>query len=180
MNYEDVLLFWFSRTSKDKWFKNDQAFDEEIRRLFGRCWASACRGELFTWRENLYGRLAEIIVLDQFSRNLNRQSCIAWQQDGMALILAQETLNIEGWEHLTLDEKGFMLMPWMHSESVIIHEKAVELFAQLKGGSYAQSEREHREIILRFGRYPHRNALLGRASSADEQAFLEKQRLSFF
>nr|WP_041526318.1 DUF924 family protein [Pantoea sp. At-9b] len=180
MNYEDVLQFWFSHTSEDKWFKNDQAFDDEIRRLFGHCWVSACRGELFTWRENLYGRLAEIIILDQFSRNLNRQSSVAWQQDGMALILSQEALNIEGWEYLTLDEKGFMLMPWMHSESVAIHEKAVGLFAQLKGTSYAQSAQQHRDIILRFGRYPHRNALLGRASSAEERAFLEQKRLSFF
>lgn len=180
MNYEDVLQFWFSHTSEDKWFKNDPTFDAEIRRLFGGSWESACRGELFSWRENLYGRLAEIIILDQFSRNLNRQSCTAWQQDGMALLLSQEALNIEGWEYLTLDEKGFMLMPWMHSESVAIHEKAVGLFAQLKGTSYAQSAQQHRDIILRFGRYPHRNALLGRTSSAEERAFLEQQRLSFF
>ena len=179
MHHHEVLDFWFNQQNEANWFKEDAAFDAQIRLRFLACWQAACLGELFSWRSTLRGRLAEIIVLDQFSRNLNRDSALAWQQDGMALLLTQEALNVDGWDTLSTDEQGFMLMPMMHSESRVIHAIAVERFARLKGTAYHQSEQQHAEIIQRFGRYPHRNQRLNRPSTPEELVFLE-QRLSFY
>lgn len=111
MNSQKVLDFWFSETSQGKWFIRDDQFDEAVSTRFRDCWEAACRGELYTWRETLNGRLAEIIVLDQFSRNLNRNRAEAWAQDGMALTLSQEALRQPGWERLGTAQKTFLLMP---------------------------------------------------------------------
>lgn len=180
MEYENVLSFWFDIQHEDSWFKKNRGFDDEIHRRFYTCWEAATRGELSMWREGIRGRLAEIIVLDQFSRNLHRESDLAWRQDGMALLLAQEAVKTPEYTTLSLDEKGFMLMPWMHAESRVVHQQATELFAELKGTSYYQSEQEHRQIIELFGRYPHRNQRLNRPSSPEEQAFLNKQQHAFY
>ncbi|SFO13570.1 Uncharacterized conserved protein, DUF924 family [Candidatus Pantoea varia] len=175
MNYRTVLDFWFSEQSQTKWFKRDDNFDAMISDRFTTCWQMACRGELYTWRECIQGRLAEIIVLDQFSRNLNRASADAWAQDGMALILSQEALLSQEWHQLSVQQRAFLLMPWMHSESSAIHEKAAILFNQLGDPSFIRHEEEHRAIILQFGRFPHRNQLSGRTSSAAERVYLTGQ-----
>ena len=180
MEYETVLAFWFNARHENYWFKQNDGFDEAIRGGFYDCWEAARRGELSAWRKDIRGRLAEIIVLDQFSRNLYRDSALAWQQDGMALLLAQEAVKIPSYKSLSLDEKGFLLMPWMHAESRVVHQQAEVLFGALKGSSYYQSELEHRQIIEAFGRYPHRNQRLNRPSTPDELAFLQRNSLSFF
>jgi len=174
MNYRTVLDFWFSEQSQTKWFERDDNFDAMIGDRFTTCWQMACRGELYTWRENMQGRLAEIIVLDQFSRNLNRESAGAWAQDGMALILSQEALLHHEWHQLSMLQRAFLLMPWMHSESSGIHEKATLLFDELGDPSFIRHEQEHRSIILQFGRYPHRNHLLGRTSTTAERVYLSE------
>lgn len=175
MEYENVLTFWFSESSQEKWFSHDDAFDDMISRRFRSCWEAACRGELYAWRETVSGRLAEIIVLDQFSRNLNRHSADAWAQDKMALVLSQEALLQPDWRQLGTPKKAFLLMPWMHAESRFIHEKAAELFEKLGDPAFIRHESEHRAIIEAFSRYPHRNQLLGRVSSADELLYLSKR-----
>lgn len=172
MDYQQVLQFWFGKACQGKWFASDEQFDARVRESFGTCWQAACRGELYPWRETLRGRLAEIIVLDQFSRNLNRQHKDAWAQDGMALILSQEALSRPDWDTLSADERSFMLMPWMHSESASIHQRAAELFSRLAGPGYIEHERQHAEVISRFGRYPHRNEALGRTSTPEELAYI--------
>ena len=180
MEYQKVLDFWFCETSQEKWFTRDEQFDEIVSTRFRSCWQAACRGECYTWRESLEGRLAEIIVLDQFSRNLNRNRAEAWAQDTMALVLSQEALRQPEWQQLETAQKAFLLMPWMHAESRLIHEKATELFDSLGDAEYSRHERQHRDIIARFGRYPHRNQWLGRTSTAEEIAYLSEHALPFF
>ncbi|MDC7314549.1 DUF924 family protein [Enterobacter ludwigii] len=174
MNYRTVLDFWFSEQSQTKWFERDDNFDAIISDRFTTCWQMACRGELSHWRENILGRLAEIIVLDQFSRNLNRENAHAWAQDGMAMILSQEAILKPEWHQLSVMQRAFLLMPWMHSESAAIHDKATLLFNELGDPSFMQHEQEHRSIILQFGRYPHRNRLLGRTSTTAEKTYLSE------
>ncbi|QCR38337.1 DUF924 family protein [Nissabacter sp. SGAir0207] len=180
MEYEQVLAFWFDEAGEAKWFSKDEQFDQTLRERFGECWQAACRGELSSWRHSLRGRLAEVIVLDQFSRNLARQDAAAWAQDGMALVLSQEAMRQPGWQQLPTRERAFLLMPWMHAESRVIHQQAVALFEALGDAEMAHHARQHREIIERFGRYPHRNARLGRASTPEEARYLKENQLPFF
>ncbi|MCK1968107.1 DUF924 domain-containing protein [Franconibacter sp. IITDAS19] len=172
MEYDTVLAFWFENTPSSQWFKQDAALDKQIRETFYDTWQAACRGELYPWRESSRGRLAEIIVLDQFSRNLHRESAAAYAQDSMALVLSQEILRQPDWRALNVTEKAFSLIPWTHSESSRIHEQALKLFETLNEPAFSNSERKHKAIIDRFGRYPHRNEALGRESTEAELAFL--------
>ena len=118
-------------------------------------------------------------MLDQFSRNLHRNSPQAFAQDNMAVALAQEAVREQGFAEMQPEEQQFMLMPLMHSESRAIHQQAVELFARYTNEYVLDFEIKHREIIERFGRYPHRNAVLGRQSTAEELAFLQEPGSSF-
>ncbi|AFS79789.1 hypothetical protein DUF924 [Gottschalkia acidurici 9a] len=174
-----VLDFWFNPKNKPYWFKKDEAFDNEIYDKFYDIWQSGCQGLLSDWRVSLYGRLAEIIVLDQFSRNLCRQKACAFTQDGMALVLSQEAIRQPGFTEMLEEEKKFMIMPFMHSESSGIHEQAVVLFEELSDKETAEYEYRHKEIIDRFGRYPHRNKALNRESTPEEIEFLKQPGSSF-
>lgn len=174
-----LLHFWFTEIDRTLWFKKDAGFDALLAERFGALHAQASLGELSDWRETPQGRLAEIIVLDQFSRNLFRDSARAFAQDGMALALAQEAVRDGADAVLTPQERVFLYMPYMHSESAAVHETAVELFTQLGIPSNLDFELRHKAIIDRFGRYPHRNAVLGRASSPEEIAFLQQPGSGF-
>lgn len=175
----DILAFWFDEQTEKNWFVKDEAFDEEIRQRFGECYQRVIQGEMVTWREELKGRLAEIIVLDQFSRNMFRDSGKAFAQDGMALVLAQEALKVSGRELLTAKERSFLYMPFMHSESRVIHQQAFELFSEAGLENNLAFEKRHAEIIERFGRYPHRNQVLNRQSTPAELTFLKEPNSSF-
>ncbi|PAT41467.1 hypothetical protein CK623_00555 [Vandammella animalimorsus] len=179
MTAQDILDFWFNQDNQPYWFRKSAAFDEKIRGRFAQLWQQAAHSELQHWRETLAGRLAEIIVLDQFSRNLFRNSPIAFAQDSMALALAQEAVRQQGFADMKPDERHFMLMPWMHSESRRIHEQAEELFGRYTTPDALNFEIKHKRIIDRFGRYPHRNAVLGRQSTAEEIEFLKQPGSSF-
>ena len=136
-------------------------------------------GELAAWRSTARGRLAEILVLDQFSRNVWRGTPRSFAQDGMALVLAQEAVAAGALAQLGPVERGFLLMPWMHSESRVIHAEAERLFHENAPEANYDFELKHKAIVDRFGRYPHRNAILGRASTGEEAAFLETPGSSF-
>ena len=179
MNYQDILDFWFKETAPELWFVRSDELDQNIRERFYAIWQAACAGELEPWRATIHGRLAEIIVLDQFSRNLNRDSPQAFAQDAMALVLAQEALKQADFAALTELERNFLLLPYMHSESAKTHEIAVPLLKQYTSANTYDFELKHKVIIDRFGRYPHRNAVLGRTSSAEEIAFLQEPNSSF-
>ena len=116
-DYRSVLHFWFHETAPQQWFAQSDAFDRIIRQRFFTVWERAARGELAGWRDNMQGRLAEIILLDQFSRNLFRNDARAFAQDGMALVLAQHAVALPDFMRLDKTERQFALMPLMHSES---------------------------------------------------------------
>ena len=174
-----VLHFWFEEAGPKAWWKPDAAFDETIRRRFSAVYERAILGELFAWRAEPKGRLAEIIVLDQFSRNLFRDSARAFAQDLAALALAQEAVSANA--HLALEpvERAFLLLPYMHSESPAIHVVAERLFREFAPPDNYDFELRHKAIIDRFGRYPHRNDVLGRTSTAEELEFLSQPGSSF-
>ena len=135
--------------------------------------------ELWTWRETAEGRLAEIIVLDQFSRNLFRDHPASFAQDPLALSLAQEAVRLDLDQQLAPDQRCFMYMPFMHSESKIIHAQALQLFEALGNPMNLDFELKHKTIIDRFGRYPHRNQILERDSTPEEVEFLTQPNSSF-
>jgi uncharacterized protein (DUF924 family) len=176
---DDVLGFWFVETDPKAWWAVDPAFDERIRARFGALHARAALGELHGGRSGPEGRLAEIVVLDQFSRNLFRGSARAFAQDLAALVLAQEAVAANA--HLALDpvRRTFLLLPYMHSESAAIHGVAEPLFREFTPPGNHDFELRHKAIVDRFGRYPHRNAVLGRASTQEEVEFLKQPGSAF-
>ncbi|SEG28637.1 DUF924 family protein [Marinobacterium lutimaris] len=177
--YAEVLEFWFSELSPQDWWKKDGALDLLIERRFLQTLERAKRGELFAWREQPEGRLAEIIVLDQFSRNIYRDTAAAFAQDTLALVLSQEAVRAGVDKHLSAIQCHFLYMPYMHSESVLIHEQAEQLFRDNGLESEYRFELRHKAIIDHFGRYPHRNAILGRESSEEELEFLKQPGSGF-
>ena len=176
---ETLLHFWFSELSPQARFTRNPATDAVIRQRFGPLHAKAVAGEVVEWRSTLEGRLAEIILLDQFSRNLYRDDARAFQADAVALALSQEALLQPGIAALRGEQKTFLYMPFMHSESKQIHIQALELFSQPGLEENLNYELRHKAIIDRFGRYPHRNALLDRVSTPEEIAFLQEPGSGF-
>lgn len=179
MQAADILHFWFEELTEKQHFAQDPALDAMIRVRFGATWQAAQRGELWDWRLSPEGRLAEILVLDQFSRNMHRGSPQAFAQDTLALVLAQELVAGGHDVHLQPPQRAFAYMPYMHSESALIHQQAMRLFAQPGLENNLAFEVRHHDIIARFGRYPHRNAVLGRPSTPSEIAFLAEPGSSF-
>ena len=176
---DDVLRFWFDEIEPAQRWRADPDFDERIRARFGELHRAVVQGELYDWRREVGGRLAEIIVLDQFSRNLHRGHAAAFAADPMALALAQEAVRGGHDQALPPQRRLFLYMPWMHSESAAIHAVAVELFTALGLAGNLDFELRHKAIIDRFGRYPHRNAVLGRTSTPAELQFLSEPGSSF-
>ena len=186
-----VLTFWFDKENERYWFEENMEFDQQIRERFGKIWQAAKQGECATWRiaeaptdcnssiTALAGRLAEIIILDQFSRNLCRNQPCAFAQDGMALVLAQEAIQKPYFDTLPMVWRKFIIMPFMHSESTAIHERYLPLFEKLDDKVTLEFAQQHKEIIEQFGRYPHRNAALSRESTVEELDFLQQPNSSF-
>lgn len=176
--FQEVISFWYNEQNKTHWFTKDAAFDEEIRKRFLSTYESAAKAACFNWRIHPLGRLAEVIVLDQFPRNMFRNNPRAFAADPLALALAQEAVERGIDKNLKTDEKSFLYMPYMHSEALNVHDEAVKLFSQPGLEHNLEYEILHKKIIERFGRYPHRNEVLGRSSTPDEIAYLEKDSSS--
>lgn len=176
---QDILHFWFSEIPPKQWWAADPAFDGLITERFGALHAKAARAELSAWRSSAEGRLAEVLVLDQFSRNIHRGTPRAFAQDGMALVLAQEAVSAGADLALADTQRSFLYMPYMHSESQAVHVQAEVLFRALGNENSLNFELRHKAIVDRFGRYPHRNVVLGRESTAEELAFLREPGSSF-
>jgi uncharacterized protein (DUF924 family) len=174
-----VLDFWFGTLAPSQWYAVSDALDGLIAARFGALHAAAARCELFAWRRTPAGRLAEIIILDQFSRNIWRGTAAAFAQDALALALAQEAVRAGADAALPPVQRAFVYLPYMHSESAAIHDTALALFAAPGLENNLEFERQHKAIIDRFGRYPHRNAILGRDSTPAELAFLATPGSSF-
>lgn len=176
---EKLLRFWFQESPEANWWKPNDAFDALLGERFGDWHTAATRGELAHWRDHARGRFAEVLLLDQLSRNLYRGRPEAFAWDGMALALAQEAVRAGVAPQLAPRERAFLYLPWMHSESALIHAEALRLFREPGLEWNLDFEIRHKAVIDRFGRYPHRNAVLGRASTAEEVDFLMQPGSSF-
>jgi len=176
--YPDVLAFWFGEDGKSRaeWFRKDATFDAQIRKRFGALHAEASAGGLASWEDEPRSALALLIVLDQFSRNLYRNDPRAFAQDARALRVAEKLLE-RGW-HRALQpiERQFVYLPLEHAEDLARQDRSVALFEELQASpgmeGIAQWAEKHRVVIRRFGRFPHRNAALGRTSTPEEEAFI--------
>lgn len=178
-----VLDFWFGApgapphgSTRPEWFRKDPAFDAAIRERFGAVVAEALAGGLGHWCVDAHGALARVIVLDQFTRNIHRDTAQAFAGDERALATAELALARGLDRALDPRERWFLYMPFEHAENVPAQERSLALFEALAAetGDPGPLEwaRKHADVILRFGRYPHRNEILGRASTAEETAFL--------
>jgi len=179
MDFQAVIQFWFSDIASPKWWVKDPAFDRLIANRYGAIHRQACRCELSHWRSDNLGRLAEIIIIDQFSRHIYRDTAAAFAHDSLALALAQEAISRGIDTDMDKDKKAFLYLPYMHSESLAIHDKAIELFSAPGLENNLAYEQQHRDIIVKFGRYPHRNRILNRPSTDSERAFLLQPGSSF-
>jgi len=178
-----VLRFWFGDADglakRRCWFAKDAAFDRQIEARFGTLVERALAGVLGHWGQTAPARLARILLLDQFTRNIYRGSARAFAGDPLALAEARTLIDRDGWPTLPPNRRVFACMPLVHAEDPALQTRCVALLERLAGDypaleDYLDHARRHREVILRFGRFPHRNALLGRASSGAEQAFLAR------
>ena len=190
---QDVLDFWFLPPdnpdygqSRMEWFRKDDAFDAHIRARFGTLIDAAIEGGLRAWDATPHGALARLIVLDQFTRNVYRGTPRAFAGDAQALALATQLVSSGRDKNLDPWQRWFAYLPFEHAESLLEQERSVALFAALARevqlpafDSALDYAVRHREVIVRFGRFPHRNALLGRASTAEESAFLAQPGSSF-
>ncbi|MEX2130375.1 MAG: DUF924 family protein [Pseudohongiellaceae bacterium] len=179
MSGDEIIKFWFHDIDRSLWFKKDADFDALLRNRFLNIHRQASQGELYEWRKTAEGALAEIIVLDQFSRNMFRDHANAFAGDGIALVLSQEAIRNHQDQQLVAVQKAFLYMPFMHSESATIHKVAVDLFNQPGLENNYKFELSHKAIIDRFGRYPHRNQILQRESTQAELEFLSQPGSSF-
>lgn len=168
---QEVLHFWFEELGPADRFRKSETLDKTIRERFLATHAAVIAGETADWRDTAPGRLAEVIVLDQFSRNMYRDTAAAFAADPQALTLSQEAIRQGDDQQLEGLQRVFLYMPFMHSESVRIHEQALTLFADFPDN--LEFEIRHKAIIDRFGRYPYRNAILGRESTPEELSWLE-------
>lgn len=182
MMHDAILDFWFGRpgtaeygTARDFWFRKDPAFDAALRARFAAAVESALDGAFADWAAPRLA-LARIVLLDQFTRNIFRDTPRAFAGDALALRLADELAERGDDRALIAVERWFAYMPFVHAESTLAQQRAVELFRRLRDETGLADPLEwaekHAEVVRRFGRFPHRNAILGRASTAEESAFL--------
>ncbi len=177
VDYQDtineVLTFWFEETTPAQKYKKDDEFDTLIRNKFEKLYWQVLAGETKSWRSTPAGRLAEVIILDQFARNMFRGHKQSFAGDELALSLAREAIAAGDDTKLTDAQKQSFYMPFMHSESREVHTEALPLFTERANSGGLKYEIQHKEIIGRFGRYPHRNEVMGRESTAEELEFLK-------
>lgn len=176
----DVLDFWFSDHARNRWFERDPSFDVEIRDRFLPAMQAAAEGRLDDWRRTPEGALALIVLLDQFPRNVHRGTAQAFATDAKARAVARHAVDAgfdADWDE---DHRLFCYLPFEHSEDIEDQKTAVALFRERsRNPRYVDYAERHHDIIERFGRFPHRNAILGRESTAEEAAFLLEPNSSF-
>jgi uncharacterized protein (DUF924 family) len=177
---ERVVGFWFGPEARERWFDKDPDFDARVREALGRDHERAARGDCDHWKESARGCLALAVLLDQAPRNLYRDDPRAFACDAPALAVTRHALARGLDKKLAEGERMILYLPLEHSEALADQEDCVALMAGLDGdGKWLDFAREHRDVIARFGRFPHRNATLGRASTGEEAAFLAEPGSSF-
>lgn len=169
----DVLRFWIDEVGPKRWFKSSKALDQSIRDRFGEMWSQACMGDFDDWMESAEGSYALIILLDQFPRNMFRGSADAFASDEKALKVASKAIEKKFDIEMPEGVRQFFYMPFMHSEELDAQDKCISLMQErLVGESNLHHAKQHRDVIRQFGRFPHRNKVLGRKTSQEEEAYL--------
>lgn len=179
MNYQEIIDFWFRELKPINWFGKSDTLDLLMTERYIALHSSVVLGEHSAWRQEPLGRLAEIIVIDQFSRNIYRDAPKSFIYDPVALMLAQEAIRGDHHKDFSPTLKQFLYMPFMHSESKIIHQSAMLLFSEPGLEENFEHELKHKEVIDRFGRYPHRNKILGRINTPEEEKYLMSETSLF-
>ena len=168
----DILAFW-REAGAERWYRRDDAFDAEVRSRYLELWQKAKAGELSSWEATDDGALALIIVLDQFPRNMFRDDIKTYSSDALAREVARRAIARGADARIEAALLEFLYMPLMHSEALADQLHCVELFRRADNPDSLRSAEDHAEIIRRFGRFPHRNRVLGRTTTPEEQAFLD-------
>ena len=177
---DQVVDFWFAQGQEDKWFEKDPAFDAEVRRRLAALHEAAAAGGLAQWQVSARGALALCLLLDQVPRNLFRDDPRAYASDEAARAVVRRAIEQGLDQALTKVQRHFFYLPFEHSESLADQDLSVALIARIGGPpDWLEYARQHREIVARFGRFPHRNAVLGRPSTPEEIAFLKEPGASF-
>ena len=171
---DEIINFWFEETIVKQKLTKNEVFDALIKNWFEPVFWQIMQGETESWRSTPEGKLAEVVVLDQFARNMFRGDKQSFAGDELALALAKEAIETGADMTLPEDRRQAFYMPFMHSESKAVHEEAAPLFTERASESVKEYEQKHKAIIDQFGRYPHRNEILGRESTPDELIFLEE------
>ena len=173
MNPAEVIEYWYSDQVRDHWFSSTPELDAEILEKFERTWEKAVEGELDRWRNTAIGSLALILIFDQFPLNMFRGEVKSFQTEANAIAVARDAINSNFVHQLTEQQLSFLFMPFMHSEKMEDQDFALELFRENKLDSNLEFAKHHRDIVRQFGRFPHRNEILGRKSSIEELEYLE-------
>ena len=176
---EEILNFWFKECKPEQWFKKKEDFDQMIENRFSDAIEDAIAGKLDNWEATETGCLALIIVLDQFTRNVFRDTPRAFAGDKRALVLSQLCYDKDFLANPDIHRRQFMLMPMMHSENLAVQDAALPLFKKYASEKDYEYAEKHCDIITRFGRFPHRNVILGRKSTNEELEFLKQPGSSF-
>lgn len=176
---DQILQFWFEEIPPKDWFTKNPDFDERLRQTFGDLVEDAIGARLDSWAKTKKGRLALILLLDQMTRNIHRDTPKAFAGDEMALALSLRAVHDGFLEDSTMQECQFFLMPMMHAEDLNIQQTSIPLFETYTHEEVAKFAHKHKDIVARFGHFPHRNAILGRPSTDEEIRFLEEPGSSF-
>jgi len=169
----EILAFW-REAGRDRWYRQDGAFDDEVRHRFLGLWHEAAAGKLSSWEASDDGALALTIVLDQFPRNMFRGDRTTYKTDPAALLAADRAIERGYDRQVDPQLRAFFYLPFMHSENLSDQQRSVRLNEELSAPESIKFAHHHRDIVAKFGRFPHRNAILGRESTPDEIAFLEQ------
>ena len=176
---EEILNFWFKKCKPEQWFKKNEDFDQMIENRFSSAIENAIAGNLDSWEKSETGCLALIILLDQFTRNVFRDTPRAFAGDKRAIALSKLCCDKDYLTNPDVQRRQFMLMPMMHSENLAVQDAALPLFKKYASEKDYEYAEKHRDIIARFGRFPHRNVILGRKSTNEELEFLKQPGSSF-
>lgn len=175
----EVLTFWFQESGPEQWFAKDDMFDKKISNKFLAVYEALVAGAYEDWRLSSQGCLAEIIVLDQLSRNMFRGDPKAFAADSQALECANYAISMAYDRDFSQTERNFLYLPFEHSENMVDQEKSIHYFTENGDENTLDYAIKHKKVIDRFGRYPHRNDVLGRASTDEELAFLKEPGSTF-
>ncbi len=171
---QEVIDFWFSDTVKQKWFNSTPEFDELIRQRYEETWGLARAGTYDHWEQESLSALALVIILDQFPLNMFRRDARQYSTEAHARKIAEGAIDRGLDQQLEARQKAFLYLPFMHSERLADQERSVDLYQQAGLEENLKFARHHRDIVKRFGRFPHRNRFLDRESTTEEIEYLEK------